>query len=217
MPTALRGHVSDLPCCRKLFPSEIQTLSHRKTCKRFNEPGEAHFLTFSCFQRQAFLSKDRSRGWLIEAIDRPREKHLFHVWAYVIMPEHVHLLVWPTQAVYDVSDFLSSVKQSVAKKAIPYIRRTAPAFLSRMKDVQPNGKEHYRFWQRGGGYDRNEVEPAIIYRKIAYIHNNPVRRGLCEWQRIGFGQVLPIMQACGPVHCDWIWTQSRHSSISDDA
>src|SRR4051812_32007928 len=44
----------------------------RKRCKRFNLPGHAHYLTFSCFQRQPFLSRDRSRQWLIEAVDLGR-------------------------------------------------------------------------------------------------------------------------------------------------
>ena len=43
----------------------------------------------------------------------------------------------------------------------------------------------YRFWQRGGGYDRNLRTVADIYEKIEYVHNNPVRRGLAasaeEW------------------------------------
>ena len=49
-----------------------------------------------------------------------------------------------------------------------------------MEDRQPNGEMHYRFWQRGGGYDRNVFEPATVYSQIEYMHNNPVRRGLCE-------------------------------------
>jgi putative transposase len=155
-------------------------MAHRKTCKRYNNPGDAHALTFSCFHRQPFLSKDRSRQWLVEAIDRARQQHGFHVWAYVIMPEHAHLLVWPSEAEYDISEVLNSIKQSVAKRALIYVRREAPAFLSRMEDHQPNGKTHYRFWQRGGGFDRNVVEPAIVYRQIDYYHNNPVRRGLCD-------------------------------------
>jgi hypothetical protein len=84
-----------------------------------------------------------------------RDKLSFNVWAYVIMPEHAHLLVWPTQAVYNISAVLSSIKQSVVKRALIHVRRIAPAFLARMEDRQPNGKVHYRIWQRGGGYDRN--------------------------------------------------------------
>jgi putative transposase len=151
----------------------------RKTCKRYNDPGHAHALTFSCFRRQPFLSKDGSRRWLIEAIDRARLKHRFHVWVYVIMPEHAHLLIWPTEAKYDISQVLNSIKQSVAKRALLHVRREAPSFLSRMEDRQPNGKAHYRFWQRGGGYDRNVIEPNTAHQEIEYFHDNPIRRGLC--------------------------------------
>ena len=49
-----------------------------------------------------------------------------------------------------------------------------------MEDRQPNGKIHHRFCQRGGGYDRNVVEPATVFQQIEYMHNNPVRRGLCQ-------------------------------------
>ena len=163
-------------------------MPHRKTCKRYNTPGDAHALTFSCFRRQAFLSKDGSRQWLIEAIERARETLRFHVWAYVIMPEHAHLLVWPTEPVYDISDVLNSIKQSTAKRALPFVRRHPPAFLPRMEDRQPNGMVHYRFWQRGGGYDRNVFEPAAVFTQIRYMHNNPVRRGLC------------------PTPEDWLWS-----------
>jgi putative transposase len=155
-------------------------MRHRKSCKRYNEPGHAHALTFSCFQRQAFLDKDRTRLWFVEAVDRARQKLGFHVWAYVIMPEHAHLLVWPTELKYEISDILSSIKQSVAKRALVYVREQAPAFLSQMADRQPNGQVHYRFWQRGGGYDRNVYEPKATHLHIDYQHNNPVRRGMCE-------------------------------------
>lgn len=135
---------------------------HRKTYQRLNEPGHAHALTFSCFRRQPFLTKDRSRGWLIEGIARSCEKCKFDLWAYVIMPEHVHLLVCPREQEYSVSLFLKSLKQSVSKKALSYVREQAVDFLSRMKDLRPNGEVHYRFWQRGGGYDRNLTEPFTV-------------------------------------------------------
>lgn len=158
---------------------------HRRTCKRYNDPGHAHALTFSCFRRQPFLSKDRSRIWLIDAIDRARAKHNFHVWAYVIMPEHAHLLLWPTTLAYEISQILNSIKQSVSKRALLHIRREAPEFLPRMADQRLNGEIHYRFWQRGGGYDRNVIEPSTTHWHVEYFHNNPVRRGLCtmpkEW------------------------------------
>jgi REP-associated tyrosine transposase len=178
--------------------------AHRKTRKRYNLAGHAHALTFSCFQRQAFLTKDRSRLWFTEAVDRARAKYEFHVWAYVIMPEHVHLLLWPVRPDYDVGDILNSIKLSVVKRALIWVRRHAPHFFCRMQDRQPNGKVHYRFWQRGGGYDRNLIEPATAHRTIEYIHANPVRRGLCrrpeEWPWSSAGDYAGLRN--GPLSLD---------------
>jgi putative transposase len=154
-------------------------MNNHKSCRRYNEPGHAHALTFSCFHRQPFFSKDGSRRWFVDAVDRARAKHHFHVWAYVIMPEHVHVLLWPTIPDYSISVILNSIKQSVSKRALLFVRGEAPAFLARMEDQQPNGAVHYRFWQRGGGYDRNIIKPATAHQQIEYLHNNPVRRGLC--------------------------------------
>ena len=66
---------------------------HRKRCRGYNTPGEAHELTFSCFWRLPLLSKDRSRQWFVEALDDAPRRRDFLVWAYLIMPEHVHVIV----------------------------------------------------------------------------------------------------------------------------
>src|SRR5438477_13196665 len=84
------------------FISPVQTASenlHHKQCHRENLPGQAHFLTFSCFQRRPFLAKDRTRNWLIESIAAATVKHHLDLWAYVIMPEHVHLIIFPRKEV----------------------------------------------------------------------------------------------------------------------
>ena len=154
----------------------------RKTCRRLNEPGHAHALTFSCFQRRPFLSKDRSRQWLVEAIDRARVTQQFDLWAYVIMPEHVHILLCPHGRDYSMASILTAIKKSVANRAITYVRHNAPGFLPQMEDRQPNGAVAYRFWQRGGGYDRNLFEPSYIWQMIEYIHANPCRRGRQQGQ-----------------------------------
>jgi len=117
---------------------------------------------------------------MIRAIERARLKHQFDLWAYVIMPEHAHILIWPRNEIYDVSAILKSIKQSVSVPAIGYVKKHTPSYLPRMTDLQPNGDLHHRFWQRGGGYDQNTVEPKAVSNLIDYIHANPVRRGLCE-------------------------------------
>jgi putative transposase len=106
------------------------------------------------------------------------------------MPEHAHILLWPTRPAYDISEILNSIKQSVAKRAVLFVKNEAPGFLIEMEDRHPNGRKCYRFWQRGGGYDCNLFEPKAICQQIDYIHANPVRRGLCT---------LPE---------DWLWSSA---------
>jgi len=71
--------------------------------------------------------------------------------------------------------------------------------LEHLRDEQPNGKVSYRFWQRGGGYDRNVWEPDTLRKMIEYIHDNPVRRGL-------------VTRAT-----DWPWSSARFNAGTGDA
>ena len=154
--------------------------SRFKTCRRFNERGHVHSLTFSCFQRQPFLFKDRTRQWLVDALDSVRRKLGFHIWAYVIMPEHCHVVLYPGRESYEMCKILAAIKIPVTRRAVAFLSREDPLSLSVMKDVQPNGRVAHRFWQRGGGFDRNFIEPTSVHATIEYIHNNPVRRGLAQ-------------------------------------
>jgi putative transposase len=161
-------------------PTNLAVTPHRKCLRRADVPGDARLLTFSCFQRQAFLSRGRCCEWFLDALERSRRTHGFDLWAFVLMPEHVHLLIYPGHELHRAADMLYTLKKSVTNRALAFIRREAPEFLIRMEDRQANGHVSYRFWQRGGGYDENLYTPAKIWGKIDYIHANPVRRGLCE-------------------------------------
>jgi putative transposase len=143
---------------------------HRKHIKHFDGEGCARSLTFSCHQRRPFLSRDRTCEWMMDAISRGRERHAVHLWAFVIMPEHVHLLIWPTDLDFKVEAFLTTVKQSVSKRARTHLIRTS---------VMP-AQDSFHFWQDGPGYDRNLWHAQSVWETIDYIHLNPVRRDLCE-------------------------------------
>ncbi|NLX99777.1 MAG: hypothetical protein GXY83_27080 [Rhodopirellula sp.] len=56
-----------------------------------------------------------------------REKHGFDLWAWVVMPEHVHLLIYPKLPGYRIDKILASIKRPVARNAIPqrHVRRLA--------------------------------------------------------------------------------------------
>src|SRR5437870_813663 len=104
---------------------------------------------------------------------------------YALMPEHVHLLVYPGDVPERMSAFLRGVKEPVARKAIHYLERHAPQWLERVT-VREGPRLRRRFWQPGGGYDRNITSVEALRAVIDYIHANPVRRGLVskpeDWQ-----------------------------------
>ena len=114
-----------------------------------------------------------------------KEKYNYALWTYVIMPEHVHLLVYPKEQEYDISTFLKSLKQSVARKAKHYLEENNRDWLEKLS-VKHGSGEVFRFWQAGPGYDRNITSKNELIEKIRYMHNNPVRRGLVltpeEWK-----------------------------------
>ena len=171
----------------------------RKTCKRYNVPWDAHALTFSCYRGRAFLARDRTRRYVAAALLSARRRHRFALWAYVIMPEHVHLLILPEEETYSVSAILRAIKQSAARRAVAYLRKFNPSGLR----LLATGQKHtpYRFWQAGGGHDRNIRSRRGLINMFDYIHGNPVRRGLVEraeewywssyrdWEGLGTGPV----------------------------
>jgi putative transposase len=161
--------------------------THRKS---WDIPGDAHYLTFSCFARQAFFRGDKSTVWFLQAVEEARTKHPFDLWAFVVMPEHVHLLVLPHEGVL-IRNILARVKHPVTRRVLHWVERNSPAFLAKMADRQPCGKVTHRFWQRGGGYDRNLRSVRDVHEKIKYIHENPVRR-----------ELVPRPE-------DWLWSSAR--------
>lgn len=162
----------------------------QKTIRHFNDPGHAHFLTFSCYGRLPLLKAERTRQWFVDSVIQAKTRHRYALWAYVIMPDHAHLLVLPLDKKYDISSFLKSVKQSVARKAKHYLQANHRSQLQRLT-VTHGEREIFRFWQSGPGYDRNIRSEDELFAKIKYIHNNPLKKGLVS----------------DPT--DWKWSSSR--------
>ena len=153
---------------------------HRKRVRHYDEPGQLHDLTFSCYERRPLLAENPIRELFCEAIDRALETQDFRLFAFVVMPEHVHLLVQPRNKSARISDFLFAIKRPSSYRIKQYLERTHPSFVASLMVRQRPGVQTFRFWQEGPGYDRNLTEPQTILTVIDYIQLNPVRRGLCE-------------------------------------
>jgi putative transposase len=167
----------------------------KKNFAQYDLPGYAHELTFSCYHNQPFLSEERNCLFLAEAIATAKEKHFFDVWAYVFMPEHVHIIIWPKTIVsenkaHPVADIIQSIKQSSSRKALIYYRKYD---LEGLKALATGQKlSPYRFWQDGRGYDRLVGGKEALTKMVDYIHGNPVRREYVKsitdwkWSSAGF-------------------------------
>jgi len=153
---------------------------HRKRIKHWHEPGHAHELTFSCYQRLPLLENDNWKRLLSESIDRAVEKCSFDLVAFVYMPEHVHLIVRPHGDEAPIGRLLWAIKRPFSYRVKQDLATQRSPWLRRLTVRERPGKLSFRFWQEGPGYDRNLVSYDAMVAAMDYIHLNPVRRELCE-------------------------------------
>lgn len=97
-----------------------------KGLKRIYGQGHLHFITFSCYRRLPLLRSARARDVFMRVLDQVRKEYGFKLVGYVVMPEHVHLLISePARAT--PSSVLKMLKQRVSRRLRRRSRRTAPA------------------------------------------------------------------------------------------
>ena len=124
--------------------------------KRYDGTGGLHFITWSCHRRRPLLDTEPTRDLLLTVLERMRERYRFGVVGYVVMPEHVHMLISEPQ-IGDPSTVLQAVKLGFTRRS----RATG------------------QFWQRRF-YDFNVWSQRKEVEKLKYMHRNPVARGLVE-------------------------------------
>lgn len=159
---------------------------------RYQQCGCFHFVTFSCYRRQPLLKAAGGFAVFEAVLETVRNRYGFVVGGYVLMPEHVHLLVGEPHR-SSLSIALQVLKQQTSRK------------------LKARGKAH--FWQRRY-YDFNVWSEEKRIEKLRYMHRNPVKRGLVEkpeeWQWSSFrhyagGQV-------GVVEIESHWTAARRGN-----
>ena len=161
--------------------ASVMTSKH-KTVKHVHQAGDFHELTFSCYQRRPLLINDEWRRMFCRSVQNALLSQSFRLAAFVLMPEHVHLLVWPESDGRSVSRFLAAVKRPFSYRIKQWLQQR-PRFRDQLTALtirERPGKSAFRFWQEGSGYDRNLNQPGSVLSAIDYIHLNPVRRGLVD-------------------------------------
>jgi putative transposase len=133
--------------------------------ERFQQAGDLHFLTFSCRRRLPYLDNSRACELFLHTLEAARRRYVLFVYGYVVVPEHVHLLVSePRRAGLDRA--IQALKTSVAKQS---------------------GQRPFRLVRY---YDFNVHSDSKRIEKLRYIHRNPVMRGLVcgpeDWEWSSF-------------------------------
>jgi len=123
--------------------------------KRYQTAGHDHAINFSCYDHLPYLATPESRDLFERSLEQARKKYAFDIYAYVVMPDHVHLLISePTKE--PLSKAIKSLKVSVSKQS-----------------------KQRPFWQ-DRYYDFNVITRPKFLEKLQYIHRNPVRANLVE-------------------------------------
>jgi len=125
---------------------------------RFHHSGAAHFITFTCYHRYPHLADPAVRDVFVQALERTRTRYRARVYGFVVMPEHVHLLISEPER-RTIANVMQSLKIASARRA---------------KQVPGTRASLGPFWQKRY-YDRNEWNHKEFVEKLKYIHRN--RRG----------------------------------------
>ena len=156
----------------------------RNPLVRRHGQGDLHFITFSCVRRRPLLDTVDSRNCFVRILDEVRTRYAFRLIGYVVMPEHVHLLITESRMGYP------SVAIQVLKQ------RVSLALLREHRDRGGAAEAH--FWHRRF-YDFNVYSGKKITEKLDYMHLNPIKRKLVAHLKDWPWSSWSHYANCGPV------------------
>jgi putative transposase len=159
---------------------------------RYYGAGYLHFITTSCYQRLPLLGTAKARDLFVTVLEQVRRRYEFVVTGFVVMPEHVHLLIGePDRG--NPSTLIQVVKQSFARRFLRLHREEGDSGQGSLWNL---ALDQGHVWQRRF-YDFVVWTEHKRVEKLRYMHRNPVSRGL----------VLAPEQ--------WCWSSFRHYAYGE--
>ena len=147
---------------------------------RFHIEGHIYYVTTVIYGRLPIFTRPSFIIPLIDSLNFYRYQQEFRLLGYVIMPDHLHLVIWPFgQAT--VSDIMRDYKTLTSKRIIRQakvenIQDWVIAFEQAGQETQ---RSDNKVWQ-DSFWDENIYTERFLRQKLNYIHRNPVRAGLVE-------------------------------------
>jgi putative transposase len=185
-------------------PSNSYSIAMRRKLKRYYGAGDLHFITCSCYRRQPWLGTARRRDPFLTVLEQVRRRYQFVVLGYVVMPEHIHLLISEPQE-KTPSTVMQALKLGFARRVIAEAQRLGPSTGPTSRKAREVGHPLFdhtqqHIWQKRF-YDFNVWTEHKRIEKLRYMHRNPVQRGLVAspelWRWSSFrayslGEVSPV-------------------------
>lgn len=154
---------------------------------RYDVAGHVHFWTISCYRRLGFFWHDELRRVVVEGLRILQRRFNVCLIAYVIMPDHVHVILYPHSRGDDepipISRLLHAFKQHVGhhgKVALRQVYQKEGQLWSDPLNAWALGSHAKQVIWSPRGYDFNIDRHDTLLEKIDYCHKNPIGRGMVE-------------------------------------
>ena len=144
-----------------------------KGLSRWYGLGHLHFITCSCRRRLPLFTSSQAKNLFVKILGEVRDRYGFKLVGYVVMPEHIHLLIGEP-ATGTISTVMQGLKQRVSR--LSHIQSGTRVSPQRSQPRPRNPPESFPpFWQPRF-YDFNVWSQKKIAEKLQYMHLNPVKR-----------------------------------------
>ncbi len=141
-----------------------------------------HYLTTGTYRRARLFDSERFKRNFLTVLGGLRTELGFRIVGHVLMPEHFHLLLWPSDLA-NPTEIMQRLKERTAKFILNNLRtNTRYAWCRSMLErlaLPSTVHDHadFRVWQRRF-YDMNVWSEKKRLEKLNYMHGNPVKRRL---------------------------------------
>ncbi len=143
----------------------------------YDHDGRARFVTFGTRHQIPLLSNDSSRQAVVDSIAEARACAQFSLLGWVIMPDHVHLVIVPPSET-ELGGVIGVIKRESTRRIHVQIGRHGGYLIDRLTTKQ--GHEHrFSLWYKRC-FDKSCRNVEEVRKAIEYCHNNPVRAGLIK-------------------------------------
>lgn len=164
-----------------------------------------HYLTFVTFMRVPIFKSDDICRFFIESLKETNETLPFKLVAYVIMPDHVHLIINPVGC--DIKAVGKMIKGKCAKKVLDWLKANSYfESLNKLRRVTPHKRNHSFSVCQKSIKSIDLESQRFVLQKSNYVHMNPVRARFCDhpakWKWSSFRAYLPHEPGETPVEID---------------